>query len=126
MSERDRGIETDPRGDRSEPGIEPDAARREPGIDPDAARREPGIDPHLDLKIGLFFLAAVLGIAGIILGRTLPIFAAMVAIGAGLLLRFLRSPGGGDGAPRGKDLAPRGEDQAPRREDQASAGDEAS
>lgn len=60
-------------------------------------RGEPGIDPHLDVKIGLFFLAAVLGLAGIILGRTLPIFAAMVAIGAGLLLRFVRPRVGGAG-----------------------------
>lgn len=57
-------------------------------------RGRPGeIDPHLDLKIGIFFLAAVLGISGMVLGRPLPIYAAMVVIGAGLLLRFLRPPG---------------------------------
>ena len=67
-------------------------------------RRQPGLDPHLDLKIGLFFVAAVLGLAGIFLGRTWPIFAAMVVIGAGLLLRLVLPRGGGDG-PREDDRA---------------------
>jgi hypothetical protein len=48
----------------------------------------PAVDPHLDLKIGLFFVAAALGLAGIFFGSTLPIYVAMVAIGVGLLLRF--------------------------------------
>lgn len=49
-----------------------------------------GADPHLDLKIGLFFLAAALGVSGMLLGKPLLIYAAMVAIGVGLLLRFAR------------------------------------
>ncbi len=54
-------------------------------------RRSPhDVDPHLDLKIGLFFVAAVLGLTGMLLARPLLIYAAMVAIGLGLLLRFLR------------------------------------
>lgn len=48
----------------------------------------PTVDPHLDLKIGLFFVAAALGLAGMFFGSTLPIYVAMVAIGVGLLLRF--------------------------------------
>ncbi|HSM35277.1 MAG TPA: hypothetical protein VK837_02685 [Longimicrobiales bacterium] len=48
----------------------------------------PSVDPHLDLKIGLFFVAAALGLAGIFFGTPLPIYVAMVAIGIGLLLRF--------------------------------------
>jgi hypothetical protein len=51
-------------------------------------RRAPGVDPHLDLKIGLFFVAAVLGLGGMLFGTPIPIYLAMVAIGVGLLLRF--------------------------------------
>ena len=52
------------------------------------SRGDGSIDPHLDLKIGLFFVAAALGIGGMIFGQPMMIFAAMVVIGVGLLLRY--------------------------------------
>ncbi len=51
-------------------------------------RSRGGTDPHLDLKIGLFFLAAGLGVSGMLLAKPPLIYAAMVVIGVGLLLRF--------------------------------------
>ncbi|HUG01445.1 MAG TPA: hypothetical protein VML95_06245 [Longimicrobiales bacterium] len=51
---------------------------------------ERGADPYLDLKIGLFFVAAALGLSGMLFGRPVLIYGAIVAIGVGLLLRFLR------------------------------------
>jgi hypothetical protein len=61
-------------------------------------RRAPGVDPHLDLKIGLFFVAAVLGLGGMLFGTPIPIYLAMVAIGVGLLLRLAARRGRAGGA----------------------------
>lgn len=69
---------------------------------------EQGADPHLDLKIGLFFVAAALGLSGMLFGRPVLIYGAIVAIGVGLLLRFLRPrPGAPDADPDGADPDPR-------------------
>ncbi|MEN8374492.1 MAG: hypothetical protein ABFS34_03505 [Gemmatimonadota bacterium] len=51
------------------------------------------VDPHLDLKIGLFFVAAALGVGGMFFGKTILVYLAILAIGIGLLLRFLPARG---------------------------------
>ena len=59
------------------------------------------VDPHLDLKILLFFVAAVLAVAGMLTGSPWTIYAAILVIVVGLLLRFL--PGRGNEGGQGEE-----------------------
>lgn len=67
------------------------------------ARRssEEGPDPWLDLKIGLFFVAALLAVVGMAVGAPWLIYAAILVIVLGLLLRLL--PRGGGEGEQGKE-----------------------
>ncbi len=60
------------------------------------SRETKGPDPHLDKKIGLFFLAAVLAIIGMVTEEPWTIYAAILVLLLAFLLRFLPQHGGSD------------------------------
>ena len=53
------------------------------------SRRKRGQDPHLEWKIRLFFVGALLALFGMILDRSWLIGAAVAVLAAALLLRIL-------------------------------------
>ena len=67
-----------------------------------ARRGRRGPDPHLPKKIQLFFAAAALAVAGMALDSSWLIGLAILALFAGLALRFLPGPGKAGGEEHSK------------------------
>ncbi len=54
---------------------------------PDRERRDP--DPWLEVKMGIFFLGALVGVVGMAMENRLVVLAAIVILAVGVLLRFV-------------------------------------